>query len=335
MQDFDPQKDEDRAYLAAGLTACALGLKTEAILSRQRRSPAEARGRQIAMYLLRTALGISLSRVALAFNRDRNTVAYGCNLIEDCRDDPDFDVWIEQLAVGLSSVVVLDGAAMAVQAMAMRRVLTEYRLRTVLTHGGMVAPVRQTYLAYRGPYTRRQVAGWVSPYIVARLKADACLRAQVAFPDRLAARPTLMLELDQCATSRPSNWLNVCADCRYGLMVELVADTHAPEVIRQNAAAGRYRDEFIRASQPAFARSRPVFDKSTHRRASDRLAKPEQEVGAQAMRQLEELLIDRATVTALTARWRMKAEDVKQVVRDALARLAVAYELSPAVDSPA
>ena len=110
MQDFDPQKDEDRAYLAAALTAYALGLKTEAILSRQRRSPAEARGRQIAMYLL----GMSLSRVARAFNRDRTTVAYGCNLIEDCRDDPDFDVWIEQLAVGLSSVVVLDGAAMAV-----------------------------------------------------------------------------------------------------------------------------------------------------------------------------------------------------------------------------
>ena len=49
MQDFDPQKDEDRAYLAAALTAYALGLKTEAILSRQRRSPAEARGRQIAI----------------------------------------------------------------------------------------------------------------------------------------------------------------------------------------------------------------------------------------------------------------------------------------------
>ena len=191
----------------------------------------------------------------------------------------------------------------------MRRILTEYRLRTVLTHGGMVAPVRQTYLAYRGPDTRRQVAGWVSPHIIARLKADACLRAQVAFPDRLAAGPTLM--------------------------VELVADTHAPEVIRQSAAAGRYRDEFIRASQPASARARPVFDKSTHQRASDRLAELETEMGVLAMRQLEDLLIDRATVTALTARWRMKAEDVKQVAQEALAQLAVAYELSRVVDSPA
>ena len=114
MQDFDPRKDEDRAYLAAALTAYALDLKTEAILSRQRRSPAEARGRQISMYLLRTALGMSLSRVARVFNRDRTTVAHGCNQIEDCRDDPDFDLWIEQLSVGLSSVVVLDGAPVEV-----------------------------------------------------------------------------------------------------------------------------------------------------------------------------------------------------------------------------
>lgn len=110
MAEFDPQKDEDRAYLAAALTGYALGLKTEAILSLQRRSPAEARGRQIAMYLMRTALGMSLSRVARAFNRDRTTVAHACHLIEDRRDDSDFDLWIEQLSLGLSSVVVLDGA---------------------------------------------------------------------------------------------------------------------------------------------------------------------------------------------------------------------------------
>lgn len=114
MSQFDPQKDEDRAYLAAALTAYALGLRTDAILCAERRSPAEARARHIAMYLLRTALGMSLSRVARAFNRDRTTVSYACNLIEDYRDDPDFDVWVEQLSVGLSSVVVLDGAAVEV-----------------------------------------------------------------------------------------------------------------------------------------------------------------------------------------------------------------------------
>lgn len=110
MSRFDPRKDEDRAYLAGALTAFALGLKLEDVLSGGRGSPAESRARHIAMYLLRTGLGMSLGRVARAFNRDRSTVAYACQIIEDLRDDPDFDIWIEQLSVGLSSVVVLGEA---------------------------------------------------------------------------------------------------------------------------------------------------------------------------------------------------------------------------------
>ena len=107
MSLFDPQKDEDRAYLAGALTAFALGLKAENLLSGGRGSSAEARGRQIAMYLMRASLGMSLGRVAQAFGRDRSTVSHACQIIEDLRDDPDFDVWVEQLSVGLSSVAVL------------------------------------------------------------------------------------------------------------------------------------------------------------------------------------------------------------------------------------
>jgi len=104
---FNPRKDEDRAYLAGALTAFALGLKVEDLLSGGRGSPAEARARQIAMYLLRASLGMSLGRVAQAFGRDRSTVSHACQVVEDLRDDPDFDIWIDQLSVGLSSVAVL------------------------------------------------------------------------------------------------------------------------------------------------------------------------------------------------------------------------------------
>jgi chromosomal replication initiation ATPase DnaA len=107
MSHFDPQKDEDRADLAAALTAFALGLKAEDVQGGTRGSKSGARARQIAMYLLRASLGMSLSRVARAFGRDRSTVSYACQVIEDLRDDPDFDIWIEQLSVGLSSVAVL------------------------------------------------------------------------------------------------------------------------------------------------------------------------------------------------------------------------------------
>ena len=110
MAKFDPQKDEDRAYLAAALTAYALGLKLETILSSERGRPIEARARHIAIYLTHVALGMSLARVARAFGRDRSTVAYACHLVEDKRDDSDFDDWLDQLAVGLSSVVLLSEA---------------------------------------------------------------------------------------------------------------------------------------------------------------------------------------------------------------------------------
>jgi len=112
LSDFDPRKDEDRAYLAGALTAYALGLKAEEVLSGGRGSPAEARARQVAMYLLRASLGMSLSRVARAFGRDRSMVAHACHVIEDLRDDPDFDLWVEQLSVGLCSVSVLGGASL-------------------------------------------------------------------------------------------------------------------------------------------------------------------------------------------------------------------------------
>ena len=109
MSRFNPRKDDDLAYLSSALTAFALGLKVDELLSGGRGSLAESRGRQISMYLMRTGLGMSLGRVARAFGRDRSTVAYACQVVEDLRDDADFDIWVEQLTVGLSSVAVLGG----------------------------------------------------------------------------------------------------------------------------------------------------------------------------------------------------------------------------------
>jgi chromosomal replication initiation ATPase DnaA len=59
------------------------------------------------MYLLYAGLGLSLARVARAFGRDRSTAAHACRQIEDLRDDEDYDIWIEQLSVGLVSVAGL------------------------------------------------------------------------------------------------------------------------------------------------------------------------------------------------------------------------------------
>lgn len=111
MAKFDPRKDADRAYLAAALTAYALGLRFEALLATGRGTPQESRARHIAMYLTHVGLGMSLARVARAFDRDRSTVSYACHVVEDARDDEAFDDLIEQLTLGLTSVVPLEAIA--------------------------------------------------------------------------------------------------------------------------------------------------------------------------------------------------------------------------------
>lgn len=47
--------------------------------------------RQIAMYFMHTAFSRTFHEVASFFDRDRTTVSHACNLVEDMRDDPEFD----------------------------------------------------------------------------------------------------------------------------------------------------------------------------------------------------------------------------------------------------
>lgn len=107
------QKDDDGAQLASSLVAYALGLPAEDIMSTARGSPAVAHARHIAMYLTYASLGMSLTRVAAAFERDRSTVSHGCRLVEERRDDGDFDGWLEQLEEGLRSMAPLHGCQVA------------------------------------------------------------------------------------------------------------------------------------------------------------------------------------------------------------------------------
>ncbi|PSM18521.1 chromosomal replication initiator DnaA [Nitratireductor sp. StC3] len=67
-----------------------------AVSSKELRRPgrtalAVARVRQIAMYVAHVVMGLSMSEVGRGFGRDRNTVLHACHLIEDMRDDEEFD----------------------------------------------------------------------------------------------------------------------------------------------------------------------------------------------------------------------------------------------------
>ena len=67
--------------------------------------------RQIAMYVCHVALCIPLGDIALAFGRDRSTVAYNCGVVEDRRDDAAFDDFVAAIERIVVSVFSPAGAA--------------------------------------------------------------------------------------------------------------------------------------------------------------------------------------------------------------------------------
>jgi chromosomal replication initiation ATPase DnaA len=89
-------EDRWRASLALSLACYALGIPPEKVAVRARNKRA-ALARIAAMYLARVAFNMSATRVGSAFGRDRSTVSHACRQMEDWRDEPDFDRWVEAL----------------------------------------------------------------------------------------------------------------------------------------------------------------------------------------------------------------------------------------------
>ena len=79
------------------LTATLFNVESRALRAPNRCAQPVARVRQIAMYVCHTTLGISLTEVGQVFARDRTTVAHAAQLIEDLRDDREFDRIVEQV----------------------------------------------------------------------------------------------------------------------------------------------------------------------------------------------------------------------------------------------
>lgn len=73
----------------------------------RRRSMAHVR--QIAMYVCHVVLGFTLTEVGLAFGRDRTTVGYACQVVEDRRDDRGFDDFVSALERVAQRLVASEG----------------------------------------------------------------------------------------------------------------------------------------------------------------------------------------------------------------------------------
>jgi chromosomal replication initiation ATPase DnaA len=91
------EDDSAAALLAASVAGYALKVAQTEIVEGARGSAQVAFARQVAMYLCHVAFELSLARVAIAFGRDRSTVAHACHTIEDRRDEAQFDLWIGAL----------------------------------------------------------------------------------------------------------------------------------------------------------------------------------------------------------------------------------------------
>lgn len=79
------------------VVTCVFGVSTNALQKANRGRANVALARQTAMYLAHVGCSLTLTEVGYLFERDRTTVAHACALIEDRRDNPEFDLALELL----------------------------------------------------------------------------------------------------------------------------------------------------------------------------------------------------------------------------------------------
>lgn len=73
------------------LIATLFGIPSRELRSRTRAGRTAAQARQLGMYVAHVVLGLTMREVGLGFGRDRTSVVHACHLIEDMRDDIEFD----------------------------------------------------------------------------------------------------------------------------------------------------------------------------------------------------------------------------------------------------
>ena len=86
--------------------AMAFQVPLRELRARTRRRAPIAFARQVAMYLAHVAYGLTLTEVGVLFTRDRTTVAYACGIVEDRRDDPIFDIFLDHLETSIVRLVI-------------------------------------------------------------------------------------------------------------------------------------------------------------------------------------------------------------------------------------
>lgn len=95
--EFEPRRRDSAGWCLLRFVAAARGVPTRQLLAPSRGEADVAQARQLAMYLMHVVLGRVYLDVGRFFGRDRTTVSYACALIEDMRDDAEFDAEVSRL----------------------------------------------------------------------------------------------------------------------------------------------------------------------------------------------------------------------------------------------
>ncbi len=89
--------DRIRAALVTQMVAAATGVSAERMGARHNRGSLACRARWLAIYLTHIAFGWPLERVSHAFGLNRATASAACRWVEDERDRPALDLWLDRL----------------------------------------------------------------------------------------------------------------------------------------------------------------------------------------------------------------------------------------------
>ncbi|WP_237154858.1 helix-turn-helix domain-containing protein [Oryzibacter oryziterrae] len=93
----------DEAAVIEQAVLKAFDLPLRSLRSRQRGQAHVAFARQVAIYVAHVYMGMTLTKAARLFGRDRTTAAYACRIVEDKRDDRRVDLKVEAVERALEN----------------------------------------------------------------------------------------------------------------------------------------------------------------------------------------------------------------------------------------
>jgi len=98
-----------RAALVCQITAHLFQIPVEDLRSRTRRHASAALARQVAMYVCHVSLGLTFSDVGGLFGRDRTTASHACKVVEERRDERDFDEFLKRIEDAVATLGAAPG----------------------------------------------------------------------------------------------------------------------------------------------------------------------------------------------------------------------------------